>query len=281
VYTIDLILGGYPTFDAGVVADLINGLGASQVPFHCWVALSSDRGSLAKLHGDPDVNWRGITNILASPPFQFTGDSFWRVSNVTDFGGAVVKSIVEQAGNDNARLLQCTYQLMEGQHYRVHLESNTPEGVLTTGRILVVTGGGDRMAFSSVNSTRLSLRRYAKFSVEMRANRFDEIDPRFDGMQLSTEAATTQAPAAPAAKSAVTGGQFPVGPSLTLHFSVAKSTKRLLGGIGAVLAGDILAVLGKPALDSGLIGSVGLILLIFALGAIGTTLLWGKPKFFR
>lgn len=76
-------LGGYPSEDTNGLNAIIDCLG-DYVPFNKWVTVGyEDLSQATRKLGSSEENWKNVVCKIGAPPFQFSGDSFWRIISVT------------------------------------------------------------------------------------------------------------------------------------------------------------------------------------------------------
>lgn len=242
-YDFDLEVAGYPVHDRDTLMRILGPLiGAAEVPFSKWVAISNAHADLDLLsRGSHSENWSATVDAIGAPPSQFAGDSFWRVARILNGrNGAPVTPELEQrttlqSGQSVITGVYAVYPVRELNRIALEIESRTPGpgSEPATGEPTVPR----RVSFETLpdgplagmNGRTLLLRRYAIDRVDSEVAGTDRIE------ELNVDLRVTTGPDA---------GGFPIGPELTLRFRVGKQPGRGYFALLLAVVGVIAAAVG-------------------------------------
>ncbi len=150
------------------------------VPYRKWITLSPRTDLLNEIStgaGDNSVKWRKIIDLIGSPPSQFSGDAFWRVTSQFMAQNKVIQPTYKHhKGNDRVIQVDYLYELSEDHEYRIEISSYTPpdidsntEASFQNQRKLEIKSSSNEILFAKEDL--ISLRQYMSEIVEIRTEK--------------------------------------------------------------------------------------------------------------
>jgi len=267
VYLFDLKLGEYPKHSPVQLGEIVNSLHAKgESPFSKWVALSERVEILDALREGTDrENWQNIVNTIGLPPYQFRGDSFWRLDGPYAARGKALPPQVKQSMVEGRVVrLDSEYVVDEGKRLSFHLHVYTPktdapsESASPQRQVLIAQKEGEALAVVFPDS--VVLRPYTEADVTIKSKLFEQLETQSNRLRFSTTPPN---------------GDWPSGANFDLRFTVQKNRWRLVGGLAMLISGVTFAAYAQiESLDSWVkvVGTVAGA--VFAM--VGGVLLWRK-----
>ena len=219
-YQFYLELLGYPAFDEAAINTIMRDLtAAGDVPFTKWVAISNLNVEFNSLSSSSaHDNWASIVDRLGSPPSQFAGDSFWRISRITrGVQKANIQPLIRyhtgvESGKETITDLEAVFPLPELDKFAIQIESRTPDQGDETDRSRAVTieTSGDG-PLKDLNNRSMVLRRLGSAWIEAEAGATDRIDAHLLNIKFKTGPGI---------------GDYPIGPEFSLQVQSTKHPLR-------------------------------------------------------
>ena len=237
-YQFYLELLGYPAFDEAAINAIVRDLAvAGDVPFTKWVAISNLNIEFNSLNsGTAHDNWASTVNRLASPPSQFVGDSFWRVSRITrGVQKANIQPLMRQhtgveSGKETITDIEAIFPVLELDKFAIQIESRTPDqgDESDQSRTVTIEASGDG-PLKDLNNRTMVLPRSGSAWIEAEVGATDRIDAQPLDVRFKTFSGI---------------GDYPIGPEFSLHFHSTKHPLRQFFSFTAGTVGVGCAAIG-------------------------------------
>ena len=188
-YFFDFKLLGYPNVDQTALSQILTPLdAAAEVPFHKWVSLSNDLKAFESLQrGKDSENWQAIVDKLGTPPSQFAGDSFFRLTGSYRglMGRPITPTYIEDKQTTGVsvevRQVEAVYDVYENETFSVEVISASPPPSKARDdkpeRYLNIQSA-DNSPLQVEGNKSVGLRQYTREGLKIRAKRYDELDEK-------------------------------------------------------------------------------------------------------
>jgi hypothetical protein len=234
----DIKVGGYPSPDNDSLDAIISGLlPKGETPYRKWVAISPLANAFHALQAtSSDTNWERIVDVLATPPMQFIGDTFWRLGSPTrpkESARPVDEELTRMRdGGEEIYQVVSHFELKEGHECLLAISSHTPSdkgGEVEERKNLEVVSRSDKL---KIVSSQIELRRYSQDTIRIRAAKSDQAGTAIERVSLAT---------APPRQG------WPRGASFDLSFRISKAPARVALGVALLILAAVLASGAVPA----------------------------------
>lgn len=152
-------LDDYPGEDADALDAIIDSLG-DYVPFNKWVTVGGeDLLQATRKLGSSEDNWKKVVDKIATPPFQFSEDSFWRIVSVTQ--NSKKKSRKKLINHFLLDSIECpTIDTLENCQIEFHIQSYSPPTDILKRNSKSITVEYASYLMQPENPTKIDIRRY-------------------------------------------------------------------------------------------------------------------------